>query len=173
MTIALYATIWLALTLFVLAEAGRGRVAHHRPPARWAWPALMLGAALLIAHVLIALSVRYGWNHERAVAETAKQAAAVYGFEWRGNIFVSYAFVLLWLAEGVRWRGSPSRAVPGPPAAAWAWRGFFLLIIFNAAVVFATSLASRLLGTVLITALLWAWWPKPALDISSKQPQRI
>lgn len=83
-TIALYGTIWMVLALFVLAEAGT-HLARHRPAA-WAWRASILGAVLAAVHVVLALGVRYGWNHDRAVSGTARQAAALYGFEWRGSI---------------------------------------------------------------------------------------
>jgi hypothetical protein len=154
---ALYATVWTALVLFVVAEAGRTRFAGPHGPAAWARPSLLLGACFMAAHVLIALGLQYGWNHELAVSETAKQAAAVYGFEWRGNIYVSYAFVLLWFVEGWKWRlgsaGGRSQMVT------WIWRGFFLLIIANGAVVFATTPWSRAFGTLVVAALVWAWWP--------------
>ena len=157
MTASLYLTIWIALTLFVAAEAGRSRFADAGGPPAWTRPALGLGALLLVAHVLIALHVRYGWNHDIAVRETARQAAAVYGFEWRGNIFVSYVFVLLWCAEVVRWRNQLQ--APGSRVLLWAWRGFSLIIIFNAAIVFATSFVTRVLGVLLVAVLAWAWWP--------------
>ena len=170
MTALLYATIWTALILFVAAEAGRSRFADGRGPAPWARRALGLGAVLLVAHVLIALHVRYGWNHELAVRETARQAATVYGFEWRGNIFVSYAFVLLWCAEVARWRGQARRRAAGSRARLWVWRGFFFVVIANAAIVFATSTAARVAGGLLVAVLSWAWWPVPAGGTRHRSP---
>ena len=73
MTVALYGTIWTALALFAAAETGRRRFSHGGNPAAWARPALLLGAALMVAHVLLALATRYGWNHEAAVQETPQQ----------------------------------------------------------------------------------------------------
>jgi hypothetical protein len=160
-TVALYATVWAALALFAMAEAGRSRFANDRGPASWARPALLTGACLMVTHVLIALGLRYSWNHDAAVAETARQAAAVYGFEWRGNIYVSYAFVLIWALEVWRWRSRQIAAWVEP--ATWAWRGFALLIIANGAIVFATTTLSRAAGTLVVAALIWAWWPRLAL----------
>jgi len=165
---SLYATIWIALVLFVVAETGRGRFADRSGPPPWARPALGIGALLLVAHVAIALHHRYGWNHELAIRETARQAASIYGFEWRGNIFVSYAFVLLWCAEVVLWRGHSLRRSARSQVLLWAWRGFFFVVIANGAIVFATTTASRILGGLLVTALVWAWWPA-----SAEQGRRI
>lgn len=161
MTIAMYLTIWAALALFVGAEAGR-RLSDRGNPTAWARPALILGAVLMTSHVLLALASRYGWDHEAAVRETARQAATVYGFEWRGNIYVSYAFVLLWFAEIWRWPARPREVAAGAGAITWALRAFFLLIIFNGAVVFATTAWTRALGSILVAVLVWAWWPDAA-----------
>jgi hypothetical protein len=152
---ALYATVWIALALFATGEAGRLRAGADRPAARWARPVAAAGALLMIAHVLVALALRYNWDHDRAVSETARQAASVYGFEWRGNIYVSYAFVALWVAEVWRWR-SPS---PRSRTVTWIVRAFFLTIIFNGAVVFASA-PGRVAGITIVAALVWVWWPR-------------
>jgi hypothetical protein len=169
-TVALYATIWIALALFVAAEAGRRRLSDRDRPAAWARPALILGALLMTTHVLIALASRYGWDHDAAVRETARQAATVYGFEWRGNIYVSYAFVVLWFVEIWRWPVPADRDAAPTTTIGWALRGFFVLIIFNGAVVFATTVWSRALGSLLVAILVWAWWPMetPSLEAARK-----
>ena len=173
MIVALYATIWLALVLLVAAEAGRGRLAAANGPSRWAWPCLAGGALLLTAHVMLALSIRYGWDHDLAVRETARQAAAVYGFEWRGNIFVSYAFLVAWYVEAIRWRGDPSRAEPRSRLALWLWRGFFFVIISNAAIVFATTSMTRAFGVVLVGILVWTWWPGRSSVMARAHPPEL
>ena len=160
MTVALYGTIWIALALFVLAQAGNHRLARHRPAA-WAWPASILGAVLATLHVLLALGVRYGWNHDAAVSGTARQAAALYGFEWRGSIYVSYLFIVLWFAVAARVRGKPTASPRGPSRLTWAWRIFSFLVIANGAIVFARP-SWRVLGVVIIGVLLWAWFPRTA-----------
>jgi hypothetical protein len=179
MNAALYASVWIALALFVAAEAGRTRFRREDRAPAWAWLALLAGAILITVHAAIALAVRYGWDHEQAIQETARQAADVYGFEWRGNIFVSYAFITLWfVAVWVRRReigrsgirltpdATPSRpadlpALPALPALAWAWRAFAFVMIANGAVVFATTRATQLLGMLVVAVLVWAWWPQP------------
>ena len=152
MTIALYATIWTALALFAIAIiSARGGT----PIPRWARIAYAAGAALAIVHALIALGSTYAWNHERAVSETARQAAEVYGVAWRGSIYVSYAFLLVWALDA--WRSQ--RLTRN-----WTVRAFFLIIIINAAIVFATA-PGRMAGVLVVLALVWAWWPRRAAPI--------
>lgn len=134
--ILLYATIWIALSLLVIAEIGR--------PARWARAAWVAGGVLAAVHALLALAIRYHWDHETAVVETARQGAALYGFTWRGSIYVNYAFLLLWLTVGWTWRH-------------WLWRAFVLTMMINGAIVFARP-AARPAGVVLVLALAGAWW---------------
>jgi hypothetical protein len=141
MKIALYGTIWVALALLALAALKRNRLAYAA------------GAALAFVHVLIALGSTYQWNHERAVSETARQASEVYGFAWRGSIYMSYAFVIVWMLDAAFGRGIMRE---------WILRAFFLVIIFNAAIVFASPLG-QVFGVAIVAVLLWAWRPRANL----------
>jgi len=141
--ILLYATIWIALALLVIAEIGKGPLARNGRPARWARPAWIAGGVLAAIHALLALAIRYHWDHALAVRETARQGAAVYGFEWSGNLYVNYLFIALWLAAAWTWRQ-------------WLWRAFVLTMVINGAIVFARP-AARPAGVVLVLALAWAW----------------
>jgi hypothetical protein len=80
--LALYSTIWVALALFTLAEAGKGRVSQHRAVPAWAWPAWLSGAGLCTVHIALAFAGRHGWSHEAAVRETARQTMSDL---WRFN----------------------------------------------------------------------------------------
>jgi hypothetical protein len=142
----LFATIWIALALFVAAEAGKGPLSNSDRPAVWARAAWTVGAFLAIVHTLLAFEMRYGWDHETAVRETARQGATLYGLEWRGSIYVNYAFIALWLTVAWGWR-------------TWVWRAFVLTMIVNGAIIFARPMA-RPVGAVLVATLLWAWWPR-------------
>jgi hypothetical protein len=144
----LYASIWAALVLLVVAELGKGPLALARRPARWAKPAWVASAILAVTHTLLAFAERYAWDHETAVRETARVGAAVYGFEWRGSLYVNYVFVVLWATAGFRWRH-------------WLWRAFVLLMVVNGAVIFARP-GARPFGALVATALAWIWWPRPA-----------
>jgi hypothetical protein len=141
----LFLTIWVALVLFAVAEAGKGPLATDGRPARWARAAWLTGALLAIVHTVIALAIRYRWDHEAAVRATAEQSAALYGMAWRGSIYVNYLFLALWLLAAWSWRH-------------WLWRAFVLVMIVNGAIVFARP-AARPFGAALVTALVWAWWP--------------
>ena len=171
MTIAMYATIWIALALFVAAELGKSRFATASGPAPWAWAAWTMGGILAAVHVLIAIDVRYGWNHAAAVRETARQSAQVYSFEWQGSIYVSYLFVVTWLAESWRWRRTPDLYQKRAPAVTWALRAFFFLIIVNGAVVFA-AMPGRILGVVLVIGLSWAWFSPAAAALKGPRYRR-
>jgi hypothetical protein len=88
------------------------------------------------------------------------QTAAVYGVPVGAGVYVNYLFVAAWLADAWWWRASP-RGYVRPPAAVWALRAFYLLIIVNAAVVFADGLR-RLAGLVLVSWLVRIWMPGAA-----------
>jgi hypothetical protein len=142
----LFVTIWAALALLLVAEIGKGPLAIEGRAAPWARPAWIAGALLAIVHAVVAVAVRYQWDHEAAVRATAEQAAAIYGFAWRGNIYVNYVFLALCLFAAASWRH-------------WAWRAFVITMIVNGAIVFARP-GARPFGAALVLALAWAWWPR-------------
>ena len=187
MDAALYATIWIALVLFVAAEAGKQRPPRSlrrrtadatrggsdaaRMAPDWAWAVWVSGAGLCTLHIALAFAGRHGWSHEMAVRETARQTAAVYGIAWGGGVYVNYVFVAAWLTEAWWWRAYPSQYFSRRRAITWTLRAFYLLIIVNAAVVFA-SVPGRAVGVVLVGALLYAWWPVAALPHPSMAGRR-
>ena len=135
----LYLTIWVALALLVLTEAGKS----VRPGAAWTRAVSIGGALLAIVHALMAFGIRYRWDHDAAVVDTARQAEAVFGVGWRGSLYVNYVFLGVWLVIG--WRSRH-----------WLWRTFVLVMVVNGAVIFARP-AARPLGVVLVIGLLWVW----------------
>jgi hypothetical protein len=139
-----YATIWSALVLFVAGQ-------HWRRPIVW-----LLGALVCATHIAIALSWRYGWNHDLAIRATARQTAAVYGIEWGGGVYLNYLFVAIWMIEGLWWALRPAAYPLRPQSLKWATRLFYLVIIVNAAVVFAGG-PGRLAGVLLVACLLATW----------------
>jgi len=156
--VALFATIWAALCLFVAGETGKRALERSGPANRWAWPAWTLGAALCVLHMGIALGVRHHWSHPAALAETARQTAEVYGVNWGGGVYVNYLFASLWLAEAGWWRADPRSYFRRPRWITWLLRGFYFVILFNAVLVFASP-AGRVAGVPLVAALAWAWRP--------------
>lgn len=158
MNVALFATIWVALSLFVAGEAGKHALESASPAKRWAWRAWTLGAGLCVLHMVIAFGVRHGWSHSAAVTETARQTAEVYGVAWGGGVYVNYLFASLWLAEAAWWRTDPRAYLGRPHWITWLLRGFYYVIVFNAALVFASP-AGRVAGVPLVVALAWIWRP--------------
>jgi hypothetical protein len=117
---------------------------------------------LLLVHIAIAMDVAHNWSHQSAVAATARQTSAVYGLNWGGGVYANYLFVAVWLFELWRWRrGSSPDAprAPRPRLIVWTIRIFYLVMILNAAVVFAVG-PRRVAGAVIVAVLLWIWRPR-------------
>ena len=143
----LFLTIWIALALFVAGGREGLLQTNGRPPERVGqFDAGAIPAIARHSSPLISRGVRR--NHEAAVTATAAQTASLYGFAWRGSLYVHYVFLALWLLAAWTWRH-------------WAWRAFVLTMIVNGAIVFARPWV-RPLGALLVAALLWAWWPRRA-----------
>jgi hypothetical protein len=68
---------------------------------------------------------------------------------------VNYLFLGVWLADAWWWRASP-RGYIRPAAITWSLRAFYMIILFNAAVIFAAGWR-RLLGLALLSWLSRAW----------------
>ena len=102
------------------------------------------------------MAVRYAWNFDEAVRDTAAQAAVIYGVSWQGSLYVNYLFTLTWLAETVWWAASPRTYATRQAAVVWLSRLFYFVVIFNAIVVFA-RMPARLFGVALVGVLAAAW----------------
>jgi hypothetical protein len=167
MTAALYATIWIALALFVAGEAGK-RSGQPGIARRYAWAFWFSGALLCALHIAIAFAERHGWSHDAAVRETARQTAAVYGIDWNGAIYVNYLFVAVWAIEAWWWRTRPAEYFARPRSLTWGLRIFYLVVIANAAVIFAGT-PGRVAGIPLVAALVWQWRPQPGAAALSRR----
>jgi hypothetical protein len=152
--LALYLTIWIALVLFVVGEAGRARATALGPPPAWAWWAFASGLALAILHTILAFDIVHDWAHADAVRNTSRQTEAVFGLSVGWGVYVNYVFFAVWFADVWWWRAT--RGATRPRSVTWSLRAFYLVIVVNAAVVFASP-ARRVLGLVAVTALIWAW----------------
>lgn len=186
----LYLTVWISLSLFALAE-----VARHRTARTWPRAVSAAGLVLMIVHVFIAMGWRHDWAHSSALATTAAQTRDVYGLDWGGGVYVNYVFVVLWTflvlgcwgdREGAgadrHGAGSEQQGAGGGPAGAggaglrhavvWAVRWVFLIIIANAAVVFAGGWR-RLAGAAIVAALVVAWFRTGRLAPGRQPPPAI
>lgn len=156
-TAALYLTIWVALALFAAGEAGRS--GRRAVPAPWARSASLIGLLLASAHFLLAFDVRHDWSHASAVQETARQTADVYGLDWGGGVYVNYAFLGVWALDLCRWRAGARPGTARSRFPTWLVRAFYVVVILNAAVIFAAGWR-RGLGAALVVAIVAAWWPR-------------
>ncbi|MDY3554710.1 hypothetical protein R5W24_003839 [Gemmata sp. JC717] len=104
-----------------------------------------LGCALLLVHIAVAFHVGHGWSHAAAWEHTRQVGG--YG----DGVFVNYVFALVWVVDVVwAWVAFDSY-LRRPHRLTWAVHGFFLFVIFNAAVVFG-GWVSRVLFVVFVVA---------------------
>lgn len=137
----------LATIAWAIGEVMMRRSAVHDRVARAIWT---IGVALALTHVVLAFQVVYEWNHEAAVAATARQAADRFGMGWRGGIYVNYVFVALWLADVCWWWVA---AVSHRSRPLWMERArlaFFTFMFVNGAIVFASGIG-RVIGIAAVT----------------------
>ena len=157
MTVALQATIWIALILFCIGETGRAFTGAREKPPAWAWWAFTAGLLLAVVHTVIAFDAVHHWSHEDAISVTAAQTKAVFGVGVGAGLYVNYVFFGIWLADLCWWKAAPATHVR-PRAITWMLRAFYMVIIFNAAVVFVDGLR-RVFGLVIVSWLTRVWSP--------------
>ena len=155
---ALYLTIWAALLLFAAGESGRVLARPGSAAPKWAWWAFASGLALAIVHTLISFHVVHGWVHAEAVRSTAIQTEALYGVAAGWGVYVNYVFFAVWAADAWWWRAAPS--LVRPRALTWGLRAFYMVVIFNAAVLFAAGVR-RLMGLLVVSWLTRVWGAAP------------
>jgi len=145
-------TIWLSLAAWVVAEWRRGRGDARAGRSAWA-----LGALAALAHAVAAFHFRHGWSHQAALAETARQTAAVTGLDWGGGLIVNYVFLGLWASDAAWWWMSAPTFARRPKALDRAVRGFVLFMFVNGAAVFVVG-PLRAVGSLAAVAVVLAWY---------------
>jgi hypothetical protein len=135
-----------------LAWAGSEVLASHGA-ARRARLISTLGLTLLAVHVLLAFHIVYGWDHQAALVETARQTAALTGWSWGGGVFVNYAFIAVWAADVAWWWLAPAARARRPPGLEHARLALFIFMFVNGAIVFASGFG-RAVGVVAVAAVL-------------------
>lgn len=161
---ALFATIWVALGLFVAGEFGKRQL-----KSGVLWWASAGGLVIATAHVLIALAINNDWGHAVAWRVTEERTREMFGFGWGGAVAANYAFLAYWAADLWRWRTNPDGLARQPALILWSSRAFVLVIIVPAAIVFAAG-PRRWLGVLLVAALIAAWRP---LGLSPAEPRSL
>lgn len=152
MELLLRGTIWISLLSWVVAEWRRSPGAPTS--GRTAWT---IGAAAAVVHSALAFHLRHGWSHDAAWADTARQTAAVFGFDWGGGVFFNYAFLILWTADAHWWHARPVSFASRPRAVDAFVRGFLWFMFLNGAVVFVPGWR-RAVGAAAVLAVAVAWY---------------
>lgn len=148
----LYGTIWLSVVAWAGAEVLK-RVSPERPDAaRILWTG---GALLLAIHVAIAFHSRHAWSHDAAYAATAAQSEAFTGLAAGWGLYLNYALALLWLVDAAWWWAEAAAYARRSRTVDRAIFAFFVFMMVNGAVVFATS-RMRWLGVVCVAAVVLA-----------------
>ena len=110
---------------------------------------------LALIHTAIAFSVVHQWVHSDAVLATARQTEDVFGVAVGWGVYVNYLFYAVWMADAAWWRQSPNLS-QRPSALTWTLRAFYMVIIINAAVIFAAG-PRRVLGILIVSWLARMW----------------
>ena len=123
-----------------------------------------LGCVSLLLHIAVAFHLGHGWSHRAAWDYTRRVAG--YG----DGIFVSYAFMLVWLVDVV-WAWVAYRSyLARPRRLTWAIHAFLAFIVFNAAFVFASREMRETFAVVFVincSVIAWRRWRRYA-----NSPQR-
>jgi hypothetical protein len=151
--LAVRATIWFALLAWVGAEWRRTLARASPTSGRLAWTA---GALAALAHTALAFHVHHGWSHAAAMAETARQTAALTGWRWGGGVYFNYLFLLLWLADTAWWWLDAAAFHRRPRWFDAAVRAFLWFMFVNGAFVFVRGPAR--LGGLAAAALVALTW---------------
>lgn len=155
--LAVFVTIWVAVLLFVAGESGRALSSRGTKPPHWAWWCFFLGCLVAIVHTVLAFGIVHQWNHADAVQDTARLTREMYGVDFGPALYMNYVFLAVWLTDAIWWGAAPPGYVR-PAFATWALRGFYMLYLFNALVVFAHEWR-RIFGLVLLSWLARIWAP--------------
>ena len=150
-------TIWIALGGYALGATGilvSGKSQKWQSLARWAWT---LGCLSLLAHAVCAFHFYHAWSQAAAYRETARQTAAVVGFNWGGGLFINYGFIAAWVMDVTWWWQGLDTYWQRPRLLVIAWQGFFIFMVFNATVIFKTG-PLRWIGLGLCLGLAILWW---------------
>jgi hypothetical protein len=146
--VAVFWTIAFATLAWAFAECCRLSATRMRL-ARRVWTA---GAVAMLIHSVTAFAVFYQGRQSIALAETARQTAAITGVDSGAGLYVNYAFVAIWIADALRWWTVPADRAGRFGRLGWLRLAFFLFMFVNGAVIFADGWMS-LVGTVSVAAV--------------------
>lgn len=146
-------SIRAACTCYLLALIAL-RVAR-RDAARLLWTA---GCALYLVHVWSAFEFKHAWSHAKALEDTARQTADMFGVNWGGGVWFNYLFTLLWCADVFWWWRNRSAYQRRARWLDGVVHGYLAFMFLNGAVVFAKG-PSRIVNAVAAVLLAILWLP--------------
>ena len=155
-------TAWLSLLGWAASEWLKGTSASRPVGARAALEraarsAFTAGGLLLLAHAALALQVHYGWSHQAAARDTARQTRAVTGLAFERGLLVNEVFLVLWCLEALWWWRAAKSYRGRSRALEWPVRASFLVMFACGAFVFVPR-PMRLAGGAAIVAVAVAWY---------------
>lgn len=151
------AAVWGSLAAYVAAMAILAVApanAARRRTARIVWS---VGCAAMWGHVTAAFAVYHNWSHAAAAEQTARETAAVVGFEFPQGVWFNYLFLAVWTGDAAWWWSAPAAYARRPRWISFAVHGYLAFIAFNAVVVFETGWL-RGIGIVATATLTTLWW---------------
>jgi len=155
--VAVFWTIAAATLAWAFGDACR-LLRRQLAVARLVWTA---GAVAFVIHSVSAFVLLYDGSHGRALAETARQTAAMTGVDSGAGLYVNYLFLAIWIADCAWWWTVDPGAGGRFSRLGWARVGFFLFMFINGAVIFADGWM-RTIGLVAVIAVTGAFVARAA-----------
>lgn len=151
-------TIWIAVIgwlVRIFAELSPAMQQRWWPWIRRGW---MVAAVACFAHGLAAMAFGHCWSLANALRYTGMETRRVFGVELPESLYVNFAFVAIWLADGVR-----TFQIKTPEPMGKLRHCVWMVMMFSATVVFGPaywSPAAFLAGIAFLTlALKGRYWP--------------
>ena len=143
--VAVFWTIAAATVAWAVGDACR-LLRRRLALARLVWTA---GALAFLIHSVSAFVLFYDGSHTRALAETARQTAAMTGVDSGTGLYLNYLFLAIWIADTLWWWAVGPEAGARFTRLGWARFMFFLFMFVNGAVIFADG-RMRMVGLVAV-----------------------
>ncbi len=108
----------------------------------------LVGACLMIVHILAAYGVVHGWSHQAALEATAQESEVVTGIRAPWGVYVNLLFASLWLCYSLAMEVTGRRVRILDSVVFW----FLAIVVFSATVVFERGAirAASLVGFALL-----------------------
>jgi hypothetical protein len=151
---AIRVTAWLSLVAWCVAEWARAARGEQAGTPRLAFT---FGLVAMVVHSFLAFALRYGFSHEAALLDAARQIEEVTGrpSSPRG-FYANHAFMAFWALEALAWWRDAAGYAGRALGFVWASRLVFAFMFANGAITFARG-PVRVLGVLAMLAVFAAW----------------